>query len=91
MCIRLCGLPVRGPQGAIEKTLAGKLPQRKLTIGAAAGYSAYGNQIGLATGYVHEYYHDRFVAKRMEVGGVIGAAPQRCTAGRPAAGDIVVL
>ena len=80
------------PRVAIEATLPGKLPQRKLTIGAAAGYSAYGNQIGLATGYVHEYYHDRFVAKRMEVGGVIGAAPQEAVRReRPAAGDIVVL
>ncbi len=80
------------PRTPIENTLAGKLPQRKLTLGAAAGYSSYGNQIGLATCYVHEYYHERFVAKRMEVGGVIGAAPQNAVRReRPAAGDIVVL
>ncbi len=64
------------PHTAYNKTLKGKLPQRKITIGAAAGYSSYGNQIGLATGSVEEYYHDRFVAKRMEIGAVIGAAPK---------------
>ena len=80
------------PRTPIEKTLAGKLPQRKLTIGAAAGYSSYGNQIGLATGQVQEYYHDRFVAKRMEIGAVMGAAPKSAVIReRPAAGDIIVL
>ena len=80
------------PRTPIEKTLAGKLPQRKLTIGAAAGYSSYGNQIGLATGQVQEYYHERFVAKRMEIGAVMGAAPKSAVIReRPAAGDIVVL
>ena len=63
------------PRVPIEATLPGKLPQRKITVGAAAGYSSYGNQIGLATGHVQEYYHDKFVAKRMEIGAVIGAAP----------------
>lgn len=80
------------PRTPVNETLAGKLPQRKITIGAAAGYSSYGNQIGLATGYVHEYYHDRFVAKRMEVGGVIGAVPRSVVhRERPMPGDIVVL
>lgn len=80
------------PRTPIEKTLEGKLPQRKLTIGAAAGYSSYGNQIGLATGQVQEYYHERFLAKRMEIGAVMGAAPRDAVVReRPAAGDIVVL
>ena len=80
------------PRAAISETLPGKLPQRKITIGAAAGYSSYGNQIGLATGHVQEYYHDKFVAKRMEIGGVMGAAPRSAVRReRPAAGDIVVL
>lgn len=80
------------PRVPVAETLPGKLPQRKITLGAAAGYSSYGNQIGLATGYVHEYYHPRFVAKRMEIGGVIGAAPRSAVRReRPAAGDIVVL
>lgn len=80
------------PRTPVNETLAGKLPQRKITIGAAAGYSSYGNQIGLATGYVHEYYHDRFVAKRMEVGGVIGAVPRSVVhRERPMPGDIIVL
>lgn len=80
------------PRTPISKTLSGKLPQRKITIGAAAGYSSYGNQIGLATGHVQEYYHEKFVAKRMEVGGVIGAAPRSAVRReRPCAGDIVVL
>jgi phosphoribosylformylglycinamidine synthase len=80
------------PRTPISETLSGKLPQRKITIGAASGYSSYGNQIGLATGHVQEYYHDKFVAKRMEIGGVIGAAPRSAVRReRPAAGDIVVL
>lgn len=80
------------PRVPVADTLAGKLPQRKITIGAAAGYSSYGNQIGLATGHVQEYYHEKFVAKRMEIGGVIGAAPRAAVRReRPAAGDIVVL
>ncbi len=80
------------PRLPIAKTLKGKLPQKKITQGAAAGYSSYGNQIGLATGYVHEYYHENFVAKRMEIGAVIGAAPRSAVRRqRPAKGDIVVL
>ena len=58
------------PTVPFEKTLHGKLPSRKITTGAAAGYSSYGNQIGLATGYVKEIYHPNYVAKRMEIGAV---------------------
>lgn len=80
------------PRVPIEETLPGKLPQRKITIGAASGYSSYGNQIGLATGHVQEYYHDKFVAKRMEIGAVIGAAPRDAVRReRPLAGDLIVL
>ena len=80
------------PRVPVSETIEGKLPQRKITIGAAAGYSSYGNQIGLATGHVQEYYNEKFVAKRMEVGAVIGAAPRSAVRReRPAAGDIVVL
>lgn len=80
------------PRTSVADTLAGKLPQRKITCGAAAGYSSYGNQIGLATGHVQEYYNEKFVAKRMEIGGVMGAAPKSAVVReRPAAGDIVVL
>lgn len=80
------------PRVPIEATLPGKLPQRKITVGAAAGYSSYGNQIGLATGHVQEYYHDKFVAKRMEIGAVIGVAPRDTVRReRPSAGDLIVL
>jgi len=80
------------PRQPIEKTLPGKLPQRKLTTTAAAGYSSYGNQMGLATGLVHEHYHPGFVAKRMEVGAVLGAVKEDWVRREtPAAGDIVVL
>ncbi len=80
------------PRVPVSETIEGKLPQRKITIGAAAGYSSYGNQIGLATGHVQEYYNEKFVAKRMEIGAVIGAAPRSAVRReRPAAGDIVVL
>lgn len=80
------------PRTPYDKTLVGKLPQRKITQGAVAGYSSYGNQIGLATGLVEEYYHNRFVAKRMEVGAVIGAAPRDAVVReRPSDGDLVVL
>ena len=64
------------PRTKVVDTITGKLPQRKITTGAAAGYSSYGNQIGLATGQVTEIYHHDFVAKRMEIGAVIGAAPK---------------
>ena len=63
------------PVKPMEETLPGKLPQRKIVQTAAAGYSSYGNQIGLATGLVHEFYHPGYVAKRMEIGAVVGAAP----------------
>mgnify|MGYP000865490046 CR=1 FL=1 len=63
------------PRQAVKDTIPGKLPQRTITTGAAKGYSSYGNQIGLATGEVKEYYHPGYVAKRMEIGAVIGAAP----------------
>lgn len=65
------------PTVSAKDTLKGKLPQKKLVRGAAAGYSSYGNQIGLATGYVKEIYHPDYVAKRMEIGAVLGAAPRR--------------
>lgn len=80
------------PRARVEDTLPGKLPQRKITTGAAAGYSSYGNQIGLATGQVAEVYHPDFVAKRMEVGAVIGAAPKaNVVRERPVPGDVVIL
>ena len=80
------------PLRPVEETLAGKLPQRKLTTTAAAGYSSYGNQIGLATGIVDEIYHDGYAAKRMEIGAVVGAAPAKNVRREvPAPGDIVVL
>ncbi len=80
------------PRAAIAATLPGKLPQRKITIAAATGYSSYGNQIGLATGQVAEVYDEGFVAKRMEVGAVIGAAPRaNVVRQEPAPGDVVLL
>lgn len=66
------------PTKALSETMVGKLPQRKIVTGAAQGYSSYGNQIGLATGLVNEIYHPDYVAKRMEIGAVMGAAPRRC-------------
>lgn len=80
------------PTVSIEKTLKGKLPQRTITLGAAHGYSSYGNQIGLATGQVSEVYHPYYVAKRMEVGAVIAAAPrENVVREEPKAGDVVIL
>ena len=80
------------PTVPVEQTLAGKLPQRKIVTEAAAGYSSYGNQIGLATGQVNELYHPGYVAKRMEVGAVVGAAPAKNVRREcPAPGDVVVL
>ena len=80
------------PRTKIEDTIPGKLPQRKITTGAAAGYSSYGNQIGLATGQVAEVYDEGFVAKRMEIGAVIGAVPKKYVKReRPKAGDVVIL
>ncbi len=80
------------PRQSVADTLPGKLPQRKITVGAAAGYSSYGNQIGLATGHVQEFFHPRFVAKRMEVGAVIGAAPRdQVRREQPQPGDAILL
>ncbi len=80
------------PLTPLDKTLPGKLPQRKLTTTAAAGYSSYGNQIGLATGLVDEIYHPGYVAKRLEIGAVLGAAPkENVRRETPAPGDVVVL
>ena len=80
------------PRKSLKETLPGKLPQRKLCQTAAAGYSSYGNQIGLATGHVAELYHDGYVAKRLECGAVVAAAPaynvrREC----PEPGDVIVL
>ena len=80
------------PTLPIEKTMQGKLPQRKIVTGAAHGYSSYGNQIGLATGYVKEIYHPNYVAKRMEIGAVMGAAKRANVIRKtPDPGDIIVL
>jgi phosphoribosylformylglycinamidine synthase len=80
------------PLKPVSETLPGKLPQRKLVTTAAAGYSSYGNQIGLATGIVDELYHPGYAAKRMEIGAVIAAAPQEnVRRERPAPGDVVIL
>ncbi len=80
------------PLKPIEETLAGKLPQRKIVTTAAAGYSSYGNQIGLATGMVDELYHDGYAAKRMEIGAVIAAAPaENVRREVPEAGDKIIL
>ncbi|SHJ99411.1 phosphoribosylformylglycinamidine synthase [Clostridium cavendishii DSM 21758] len=76
----------------ISETLNGKLPQRKITLGAAHGYSSYGNQIGLATGQVSEIYHEGYVAKRMEIGAVIAAAPKKNVVREtPKFGDKIIL
>ena len=80
------------PTVPMSETLPGKLPQRKLTTTAAAGYSSYGNQIGLATGLVHEFYHPGYLAKRLEIGAVVGAAPaSNVIRLRPEPGDRVIL
>ena len=80
------------PTVPVSETLHGKLPQRKLVTGAAHGYSSYGNQIGLATGYVKEIYHPDYVAKRMEIGAVIAAAPRSAVKRENSdPGDIIIL
>ena len=80
------------PRVPFDQTLEGKLPQRKLAVTAAAGYSSYGNQIGLATGHVAEVYHPGYIAKHLEVGAVVGAAPAASVRReRPAPGDVVIL
>ncbi len=80
------------PTVPVSQTLPGKLPQRKLVTTAAAGYSSYGNQIGLATGQVNELYHPGYAAKRMEIGAVVGATPaDHVRRETPAPGDVIVL
>ena len=80
------------PRRTLAETLPGKLPQRKICQTAAAGYSSYGNQIGLATGHVAEMFHDGYVAKRLECGAVVAAAPAyNVRRERPAPGDVIVL
>ncbi len=88
--MRLTG--AANPLAPLSETLEGKLPQSKICTTAASGYSSYGNQIGLATGHVAEIYHPGYVAKRMEVGAVIGAAPAKNVVRKvPEAGDVVIL
>lgn len=80
------------PLVPVEDTVVGKLPQRKIVVGAANGYSSYGNQIGLATGHVSEIYHPGYVAKRMEIGAVIGATPAKNVRREaPVPNDVVIL
>ncbi len=80
------------PLKSVAETIPGKLPQRKIVTTAAAGYSSYGNQIGLATGIVDELYHDGYTAKRMEIGAVVAAAPaENVRRECPEAGDVVIL
>ena len=80
------------PTVPVADTIKGKLSQKKLVRGAASGYSSYGNQIGLATGFVKEIYHPNYVAKRMEIGAVMGAAPRRCVIRETSdPGDIIIL
>ncbi len=80
------------PTKSMKETLKGKLPQKKLVRGAANGYSSYGNQIGLATGLVKEVYHPDYVAKRMEIGAVLGAAPRKAVIRETSdPGDIIIL
>jgi phosphoribosylformylglycinamidine synthase len=80
------------PRTPMNETMAGKLPQRQLATTAAAGYSSYGNQIGLATGMVSEFYHPGYVAKHLELGAVVGAAPaENVVREVPAPGDVVIL
>ena len=80
------------PTASLDETMKGKLPQKKLVNGAALGYSSYGNQIGLSTGYVKEIYHPNYAAKRMEIGAVMGAAPRKYVKRLTSdPGDIIVL
>ncbi|MCI9485599.1 MAG: phosphoribosylformylglycinamidine synthase [Lachnospiraceae bacterium] len=80
------------PTVPVSETMKGKLPQKKLVRGAAHGYSSYGNQIGLATGYVKEIYHPNYAAKRMEIGAVVGAAPRRAVVRETSdPGDVIIL
>ena len=80
------------PRASLSETMEGKLPQKKIVREAAEGYSSYGNQIGLATGYVREIYHPNYAAKRMEIGAVIAAAPRDAVRReKPVPGDVVIL
>src|SRR5690606_38994653 len=80
------------PLATLSETIEGKLPQRKIVTTAADGYSSYGNQIGLATGLVDEIYHPGYVAKRMEIGAVVGAVPEKNVRREvPTKGDLVIL
>ncbi len=80
------------PTKSLKDTMSGKLPQKKIVKGAASGYSSYGNQIGLATGLVHELYHPNYVAKRLEIGAVMGAAPRKNVIRENSdPGDIIIL
>ncbi|MCI8514290.1 MAG: phosphoribosylformylglycinamidine synthase [Lachnospiraceae bacterium] len=80
------------PTVSVKDTMTGKLPQKKLVWDASAGYSSYGNQIGLATGYVKEIYHPDYAAKRMEIGAVMGAAPRRAVIRETSdPGDVIIL
>ena len=80
------------PLKPVAETMPGKLPQRKLVTTAAAGYSSYGNQIGLATGQVADLYHPGYVAKRMEIGAVVGATPaSHVRREEPQPGDVIIL
>ncbi|MFV0528146.1 MAG: phosphoribosylformylglycinamidine synthase [Lachnospiraceae bacterium] len=88
----MCVTGAADPTVSVKETLKGKLPQKKLVRSAAHGYSSYGNQIGLATGYVKEVYHPDYVAKRMEIGAVLGAAPRRAVIRETSdPGDIIIL
>ncbi|MCI8389038.1 MAG: phosphoribosylformylglycinamidine synthase [Clostridiales bacterium] len=80
------------PRTSVADTMSGKLPQSKITHGASSGYSSYGNQIGLATGAVYEIYHPNYVAKHLEIGAVVGAAPEKnVVRERPIPGDLIIL
>ena len=92
MFIKLCITGSGDPRTLVKDTLPGKLPQRKITIEAAQGYSSYGNQIGLTTGHVAEIYDEGYVAKRMELGAVISAIPrENVLRGVPEEGDIIII
>ena len=83
---------VGNPLTSVDETIAGKLPQRKIVTGATAGYSSYGNQVGVTTGLVDEIYHDGYLAKHMEIGAVIAATPEKnVIREKPESGDVVIL
>ena len=83
---------VGNPLTSVDETIAGKLPQRKIVTGATAGYSSYGNQVGVTTGLVDEIYHEGYLAKHMEIGAVIAATPEKnVIREKPESGDVVIL